>query len=131
MRFTTDRTVADIVRGDYRTADVFGKYGINFCCSGKMALGDACNTANIDYKTLVADLETATRTIHLPHGVAFNEWKLDFLIDYIVNIHHAYLRRTLPSLETRLSTFVETHSRQHPELSQLNNVFQEGSVRRR
>jgi regulator of cell morphogenesis and NO signaling len=125
MRFSSERTVSDIVRADYRTADVFKKHGINFCCSGKVSLADACAVNNINYNTLLADLEIATFTISLPNGVRFHQWKLDFLIDYIVNIHHAYLWQTIPSLETRLLTFVDTHGRKQPELEELLNLFQE------
>jgi regulator of cell morphogenesis and NO signaling len=127
MRFTAERTVAEIVQGDYRTADVFKKYGINFCCSGKIALADACTNANIDYNNLIDDLETATKDIRLPSGVQFHQWKLNFLIDYIINIHHAYLRQAIPSLEARLANFVETHSRKQPGLVELHEIFQEFS----
>jgi len=125
MKFSSEQTVAGIVQEDYRTADVFKKYGINFCCSGKVSLAAACAVTNINYNSLVADLEMATITIHIPNGVQFHQWKLDFLVDYIVNIHHAYLRQTLPSLETQLLTFAETHSRKYPELSELQVLFQE------
>ena len=42
--------VADIVARDYRTADIFRKYGIGYCCGGKWPMEIACemNGVNID-----------------------------------------------------------------------------------
>ena len=34
--------VGDIVAGDYRTAAVFEKHGIDFCCGGAVTLAAAC-----------------------------------------------------------------------------------------
>lgn len=127
MPYTSQSTISDIVRENYRTADVFKKYGINCCCSGKIPLSDACSAANIDCNNLIQDLEAATQDIRLPAGIQFTQWRLDFLIDYITNIHHAYLRQAIPSLEARLGAFVETHGRQLPELREVLQVFQDFS----
>jgi regulator of cell morphogenesis and NO signaling len=45
------------------------------------------------------------------------------LIDYIVNIHHAYLQQTLPGLQSTLTTFIEGHKKKFPELVQVLQVF--------
>src|SRR5215218_4065800 len=91
-----NKNVSDIVRADYRTADVFKKYGINYCCSGQVALIEACALKDLDYNEVVSDLEKVTRTICLPNNLLFDSWKIDFLIDYIINVHHAYLSQVLP-----------------------------------
>src|SRR5207302_7916219 len=81
-------TVSDIVRSDYRTADVFKKYGINYCCSGVISLEAACSIRNIDTPLVVAELEEATRSICLPNSLRFADWKVSFLADYIQHVHH-------------------------------------------
>ena len=93
-----DRTVADIVRDDYRTADVFKKYGINFCCGGQLLLGDACEQRNIDPATVNRELQMATHTISLPNCLKYDTWRTDFLVDYITNAHHGYLFQMMPDL---------------------------------
>ena len=40
--------VGDIVAGDYRTAAVFEKHGIDFCCGGSVTLAAACTEKAID-----------------------------------------------------------------------------------
>lgn len=120
-----NKTVAEIVRTDYRTADVFKKYGINYCCSGKLPLAEACAAQNIDIGHIQEELIRATKTISLPNTLQYGQWKVDFLIDYIVNVHHEYLKQAIPALEGTLGPFVGGHLKQFPELHQVQEAFQE------
>ena len=123
-----DRTVADIVRDDYRTADVFKKYGINFCCGGQLLLGDACEQRNIDPATVNRELQMATHTISLPNCLKYDTWRTDFLVDYIINVHHAYLFQVMPQLEASLLSFVEGHRKKYPDLEEVLVLFRELSA---
>ena len=118
-----DNKISEILRSDYRTADVFKKYNINFCCSGEVSLEFACASKNLDLTTVINELEEATRNIHLPNNLRFNEWKVEFLVDYIINIHHAYLQQAIPSLELRLVNFIEGHKKKFPELVNILDAF--------
>jgi len=40
-------TIAEIVSNDFHTADIFLKYGIEFCCGGKLPLEQVCASRNI------------------------------------------------------------------------------------
>ena len=123
-----DRTVADIVRDDYRTADVFKKYGINFCCGGQLLLGDACEQRNIDPATVNRELQMATHIISLPNCLKYDTWRTDFLVDYIINVHHAYLFQVMPQLEASLLSFVEGHRKKYPDLEEVLVLFRELSA---
>ena len=120
--------VAAIVRSDYRTADVFKKYGINFCCSGTMSLGEACTAKNLDFDLIVEDIRKATQDLCLPYNVQFDKWEVSFLIDYIVNVHHVCLKATLPALETQLITFADNHKKKYAEFGNIADVFQKLSL---
>ncbi len=119
------QTVSGIVRSDYRTADVFRKHGINFCCSGEVSLQEACELRNIDYLKVAQELADATRSIRLSNNLQFSSWKIDFLADYITNVHHAYLYSALPNLESRLEAFVNGHQKKYPALVELQETFVE------
>ena len=116
-------TVSDIVRSDYRTADVFKKHGINFCCSGNISLEAACSVRNIDSAKVVEELEEATRSICLPNSLRFTEWKIGFLADYIQHVHHDYLYHAMPSLDSSLQSFILGHKKKYPELEQMSDAF--------
>ena len=90
--------VTDVVSADYRTADVFKKYDINFCCGGNWPLETVCMIKGIKIEDLLHDLQMISRNIQIASSLPFHEWSVDFLIGYILNIHHRYIQQTLPKL---------------------------------
>ncbi|RRN76706.1 DUF2249 domain-containing protein, partial [Pseudoxanthomonas sp. SGD-10] len=82
-------TIGDIVAKDFRKAQVFKKLGIDFCCGGKKTLAEVSQKQGIDINLLKQELESVNSAGENP-SFDFNKWELDFLSDYIVNIHHAY-----------------------------------------
>ena len=111
-----DCLVRDIVSQDYRTATVFDKFGIGYCCGGNWSLEATCTMKGIELEPVLEDLKKATRTLQVSSALPFEKWNLDFLTDYIVNIHHVYLKQTLPELQLLLTRFVEEHARKYPSL---------------
>ena len=118
-----ESSASAIVENDYRAADVFLKYGVEFCCAGKWPLADVCISKNLDVALLLDDLENATRTIQLSNKTRFEEWSLNFLADYIVNVHHQYLKATLPSIVACINLFLEGHRNKYPELQELQPLL--------
>jgi regulator of cell morphogenesis and NO signaling len=108
-----NKTVSDIVWSDYRTAEVFKKHGIDYW-PGNEKLLEICASKNLDYNSILNELEAATRTITISNSVLFSEWKIGFLIDYIINVHHAYMHIALPSIESYLVSFIENHKKKIP-----------------
>ncbi|HJW18316.1 MAG TPA: DUF542 domain-containing protein, partial [Flavisolibacter sp.] len=80
------KSIEDIVREDYRTAETFVKFGINYCCGGKSTLKDACESRNLDLNEVLAQLAKSKRQIVVFPELDYNSWKVDFLIDYIINV---------------------------------------------
>ncbi|MFZ9387937.1 MAG: DUF542 domain-containing protein [Chitinophagaceae bacterium] len=115
-------SVAEIVSGDYRTADVFRKYSIEYCCGGKFSLRIACQMNGVDEEMLVRELEEATQEINVSNTLNFNEWHIDFLTDYIVNVHHDYLRKALPQLLDYVNRFADGHRSKYGYLDELQKT---------
>lgn len=114
------RTVADLVREDYRRSTVFRHYDIDFCCGGGKTLEDVCASKNIPLADLERDLAEAVWA----KGTAGewrrpNSWSLDFLSDYIVNEHHTYVRETSPLLREYALKIARVHGKLHPELIEI------------
>jgi regulator of cell morphogenesis and NO signaling len=118
-----ERPISDIVKQDYRTADVFKKYQLSFCCNGAISLKSACEVKGIDFELISNELKEATRNLILPNNLPFDEWKIDFLIDFITNIHHAYIYRLIPSLCSSLESFTLGHQTKYPALTRILELF--------
>jgi len=108
---------------DYRTADVFRKYNISYCCGGKIALQKACEIHKVEIETLKKDLNDAMRVIQVSSSINFNNWSVDFLVDYIINVHHSYLLINFPELTDTLKRFAEGHQTKYPYLGELMESF--------
>jgi regulator of cell morphogenesis and NO signaling len=121
----TATTVSEMVRMDYRIADVFKKWGINYCCGGNAPLEEVCRLQNLDSSLVQDDIQKATTTLSLSNALRFDEWSIEFLVDYIINVHHAYVKQTLPVLQQLLSSFVSGHISKYPYLAKVQEVFEE------
>jgi regulator of cell morphogenesis and NO signaling len=108
---------------DYRTADVFRKYDIDFCCGGKWPLEIVCNNKGIETNVVLKELSQIAAQPTPNAIIEFDEWDLDFLADYILNIHHRYLKKALPEIKAYVDHFLEGHREKFPELSELENII--------
>ena len=117
-------TVGQIAAKDLRKAEVFKKYGIDFCCGGKKTVKEVCNEKGIDYATVEKELQTTTSGITGANN-NFNEWNLDFLADYIINTHHNYIRKYLPELRGYATKVARVHGAHHPELISINQLVED------
>ncbi|HTN06995.1 DUF542 domain-containing protein [Agriterribacter sp.] len=116
--------VSDIVKNDYRTAAVFKKHDIDFCCGGKFPLEMICANKDLDIKEVIQELEAATHTItsHALHE--YQTWKPDFLADYIIHVHHRYLENAIPQAADYLDHLTKKHAARYPYLPELQNLFE-------
>lgn len=115
--------VTDIVEKDYRTADIFRKYGISYCCGGKWSLEMACQMAGAELDKVREDLEASIRSLQISNQLDFKNWDVVFLIDYIINIHHGYLKKTIPELKDQVKEFVKEHIKKFSYLSDLERMI--------
>jgi len=126
METTTAMTIGEMVAENYRTAPVFKKYGIDFCCKGGRTVEDACAQKGIDPAPLLADLEVATA---LPTGDIpdFKTWPLDELADHIEQVHHRYVEEAITQLRPFLDKVCKVHGDHHPVLFQIQEEFYTGA----
>lgn len=115
--------VTELIARDYRTADVLKKYGIDFCCGAGWPLRTACEMRGLDTLLVKQELEAVIRPLQVGTSLPFEEWPLDFLVDYIVHVHHGYLRQALSSLQDFLQSFISGHRNQFTYLDELQQQF--------
>ena len=115
--------ITDIVKDDYRTASVFRKFGIEFCCGARFSLEKVCSINGLDPHSIKAELEKVIRPVSVSNALKFDKWDLCFLADYIIHVHHEYLRMALPEAMQSLEGFVRTHRKQYDFLDELQSIF--------
>lgn len=118
-------TVSEMVRKDYRIAPVFEKWGIGYCCGGNTSFAEVCKAQKLDANLIREDIEKATHTINISNHLRFDEWSVDFLVDYITHVHHAYLRQEVPVLFLAVKSFIDSHKKKYPYLVKVLEVFEE------
>lgn len=115
MNIHPEMTVGDLVSQHFRTADVFERHGIDFCCGGKKTLAKVCADKSINWDELVAELEKASQVTERA-GCHADAWDPGFLADYIVQVHHRYLHENLPVVAEFAARISRVHGARHPEL---------------
>jgi regulator of cell morphogenesis and NO signaling len=122
---TQEETLGEIVAKDLRKAEVFKKYGLDFCCGGKKTVKEACAEKGLDVTKVEQELQNSDKTVSTARPLPYNDWNLDFLADYIVNTHHSYVKKTIPDVRSYAEKVAKVHGAHHPELLQINKLAQE------
>jgi regulator of cell morphogenesis and NO signaling len=122
MHIQKESKIGDIVAENFRAAQVFEKFGLDFCCGGKKSISEACQTEGINADKVINLLS------ELPENgnttpTHFNSWELDFLIDYIFNNHHSYVKRSLPVIFEHSQKVALKHGGNHNEVITISELF--------
>ncbi|WP_427872811.1 iron-sulfur cluster repair di-iron protein [Flavobacterium sp. MMS24-S5] len=122
MENLKNKTIGSFVAEDFRTAAVFSKYRIDFCCKGNRTVTEVCEKQNIDADTL---LENVLQVVQSENNgsIDFNSWPLDLLADYIEKTHHRYVEEKTNVLLPFLDKLCKVHGANHPELFKINELF--------
>ncbi|MFA9391710.1 MAG: iron-sulfur cluster repair di-iron protein [Prolixibacteraceae bacterium] len=122
MNIKTDTTVGDIVKINFKAAQVFEKNKIDFCCGGNISLGEACEKSEVDINKLIPELEAIVE-MNDPDSKYINSLELDELCVYIEKRHHSYVNENIPFLQQKLQKLCDVHGENHPELFEIKALF--------
>jgi regulator of cell morphogenesis and NO signaling len=117
-----DKKVGELVTENIKTAHVFKKHGIDFCCGGGISIAKACKVNNVNQDELLADLEgvgqNSDRTLN------YDSWDTGFLVQHIENVHHTYVKEATPMILEYAAKVDSVHGHAYPELKQIHLLFQ-------
>lgn len=122
MNIQENQIIGKLVAEDYRTAAVFKKYGIDFCCQGNRTISEACENKKIDSKLVVTELDNITLS-NTENTIDFQSWPIDLLADYIEKKHHRYVEEKTQEILPYLDKICRVHGVRHPELLEINKHF--------
>lgn len=115
------QTLSEIVKNNFKAAAVFEKYNLDFCCKGNKFLSKACEEKGINEIEILSELERIKT--YQNSSINYEEWNLDFLIDYIVNTHHSYVRKMIPVILEHINKVASVHGKNHPELTEIARIY--------
>ncbi|CAN5504433.1 iron-sulfur cluster repair di-iron protein [soil metagenome] len=126
MNIKENQIIGELVAQDYRSASVFKKYGIDFCCQGNRTIYDACTNKNINPKSIMDDLDFAIQA-QKEKTTEYTSWPLDLLADYIEKKHHRYVEEKTLEIIPYLDKICKVHGDHHSELFEINKHFKDGA----
>lgn len=126
MNIQENQIIGELVAQDYRTASVFKKHGIDFCCNGNRTIADACEKKKIESSALIEKLLQVVQQNN-DQSIDFNAWSLDLLADYIEKKHHRYVVQKTQEIIPFLHKVARVHGDRHPELFEIEQLFNDSA----
>ncbi|WP_458627906.1 iron-sulfur cluster repair di-iron protein [Winogradskyella sp. PC D3.3] len=122
LQKNTQKEIGQYVADDFRTAAVFSKYKIDFCCNGNRTVEEACEKKGIDSDKLMEEIDFVLNS-RFGETIDYKSWPLDLLAEYIEKKHHRYVEEKIPVLRQFLDKLCRVHGERHPELFKINELF--------
>jgi regulator of cell morphogenesis and NO signaling len=122
LQKNTEKEIGQYVADDFRTAAIFSKYKIDFCCNGNRTVAEACEKKGIDSNKLIDELNQVLNSKG-GESIDYKSWPLDLLAEYIEKKHHRYVEEKIPVLRQFLDKLCRVHGQRHPELFKINELF--------
>lgn len=123
IRGQAGETLGQLAAKDLRKAQVFKKYGLDFCCGGKKTVREACAEKGLDAARVEQELQQTARENDV-HPIPYDDWSPAFLADYIVNTHHRYVKKSLPDIRVYAAKVLRVHGSGHPELETVHDLVE-------
>ncbi|WP_435523865.1 iron-sulfur cluster repair di-iron protein [Chryseobacterium indoltheticum] len=113
--------IGDIVAEDFRTAAIFKKYGIDFCCKGGRTIEEACGPRNLDSDQIYSDIENLPKTDG--NSIDFTSWNIRSFSRLRRKNASPLCGRKTPVLQQFLDKLCKVHGALHPELFEIRDLF--------
>jgi regulator of cell morphogenesis and NO signaling len=117
--------IGNMVAEDFRAAAIFKRHGIDFCCKGGRTIEEACSNKKLPPEKIYEELEALPKNGGA--SIDFNSLPLDLLADYIEKTHHRYVEEKTTVLQAFLEKLCKVHGERHPELFEINTLFNESA----
>lgn len=116
-------SLAEWVTANPGRSRVLEELGIDYCCGGKIPLGEVCAEKGLEVGEVIGKLQRVEEDLRSAEQVNWAEKELEDLIEHIEGVHHLYLRKELPRLSNLAGKAREAHGGNHPELLEIEEVY--------
>lgn len=121
MTITTSTLVADIATASPATIKVFQRHRIDFCCGGRIPLGEVCEAHQIAPPVLIDELEQALSSTQ--PEIDWTKESLTRLVSHIQARFHRPLEEEIPRLRAMVDKVLSRHGARLPRLALLQETF--------
>ncbi|PNH23547.1 iron-sulfur cluster repair di-iron protein ScdA [Staphylococcus haemolyticus] len=118
---TNESIVAEIVTDIPLSADIFRKYGIDFCCGGNISINEAVKNKKVDAETLIDEINELPN--HDQGNINVKYLDAPSLIQYIQSRYHETIREEFKNLSPYVTKIAKVHGPNHPFLIQLQDLY--------
>lgn len=125
MEIIEEQIIGELVAENYKTASIFKKFKIDFCCNGNRTISEACERKKIQPEILIKELQKTIKTEE--RNIDFNSWELDLLADFIEKTHHRYVVSKIEEIKMYLKKVVIVHGNHNPELKEIELLFNQSA----
>ncbi len=119
-------TLSDIVLTYPRTIEVMERYHLDFCCGGKQTMSEACASKGLALENICDELQALISSPKKQDSDPSTT--LSDLCDQITYQHHSYVRHSTETIGRYLNKLVSVHGQKHPELSEVQSLFENLSI---
>lgn len=123
MEVNKNSIIGEVVAKNYRSAVVFKKHQIDFCCQGNRTIQDACESDGVDSEKLVSELNQSLQQREKSND--YDAWPVELLAEYIEKTHHKYVETKSLEIKPFLNKIVKVHGAKHPELLEIETLFKD------
>ncbi|MCH4354262.1 iron-sulfur cluster repair di-iron protein [Staphylococcus sp. HMSC068D03] len=120
---TNESIVAEIVTDIPLSADIFRKYGIDFCCGGNISINEAVKNKKVDAETLIDEINELPN--HDQGNINVKYLDAPSLIQYIQSRYHETIREEFKNLSPYVTKIAKVHGPNHPFLIQLQDLYRQ------
>ncbi len=109
--FNSHQKIGEIAAIFPKATDIFMEYEIDFCCGGDRSLEIALKEQGINKEEILFKLHKSYEKLHYSKYEG-TDWKIapmTNLIDYIVQKHHAFMKKELPNTDKLINKILKVH----------------------
>lgn len=118
-------TVADVAINFPQALDVLNRYHLDYCCNGGRQFVAACGSLRLDAGSVWHEIQETAEQRKTDRRLRFDTWGTPFLIDYIVEQHHSYVRESTTHILELLGKVAMAHAEENPEVARVRQAFEQ------
>src|SRR5688572_20095613 len=116
-------SIAEVALNYPQAVDILKAYNLDYCCGGKKSFSEACRKAGVEPANVWQEILNAKANHGADSRIRFDAWDGPLLIDFVIQHHHEYVRRSIPEIQQLLEKVCSVHGDDTPNLYTIRGNF--------